>query len=157
MLTFLKRHGWQIFGAIAVCLALSPFLLLSAPFAGPILGDCPNLEATGYLKLPPSVKKVTHITQHGGKSCTIFLRFQTSPQELNDFVDSTLIKSPLTSTLPTSSGGIEQLEKSTGWKVTISAFLAGENQQGLESQFIIVDTSQQAFYTVYVVTRKDWL
>jgi hypothetical protein len=87
-----------------------------------------------------------------------------SPSELDSFMATTMIQTPLSSTkLPQRIGGIDYLQQATGWKLnpTIS-YLAGEKPIGIEpldlnEQTVFIDTSDPDEYVVYLTTKVNWL
>lgn len=111
-------------------------------------------------RLPPNVNQVEKHTLELTRSCTLWIKFNVRPSELNTLISTTLIEHELSSTeMPTTIGGIAFLQQETGWDLnSMNSFLAGETTgtgaRYLDEQFVIVDTSYSAQYTVYIVTKR---
>jgi hypothetical protein len=124
--------------------------------------DCLS-EEKDYFTLPRNSQNFESLSLYNARSCKYIIKFQISPAHLSEFVATTFIREPLSSTsLPQLIGGITQLEAETNWQVkTISSFLTGEAQgtgdHYLDEQFIFVDVTDKDFYTVYLVTKKNWI
>src|SRR5437762_113380 len=88
--------------------------------------DCLGSESSAYFMLPQSASQIERHSLFLSRSCTHWLKFEMKPTDLDGFVATTFIKSPLSSTfLPQKIGGIDFLQQETTWKLdTISSFLA---------------------------------
>ncbi len=125
--------------------------------------SCLDGESDKYFNLPPTAQSVEKHSLVLSRSCTLWIKFHIPPSDLNAFISTTFIKDELSTTLlPTSIGGIAYLEQKTGWDLNsinshLSGEASGEGNTYLDEQFVFVDTTNPAQYTVYLVTKKNWL
>lgn len=124
---------------------------------------CLGGKENSYFQLPPSARSVEQQEKNLSRSCTVRLKFHVASIELENFLATTFIQTPLSATeLPQSIGGIDVLQAETGWNVSpVSLYLAGEargtGQHYLDEQMIFVDTSDPEDYVVYFTTKVNWL
>jgi hypothetical protein len=123
------------------------------------VGQCPvgqslsndQIERFGRLKMPASAQNVSAVAD-GAQGCSVYLTFQIPPSDLDPFVATTMITPPL---MPTQQPeGFESLPPTVKWSLPVGKpYLAGQTEESFkEYQWIAVDTSDAAKYTVYVIT-----
>lgn len=152
------RCGSLLAGSILVCVVtvLLIFSLINSPEA------CIDFENGGYFKIPALATNLEKQAQHSSRSCTVYLKFELSPTDLDNFVETTLIKMPLSPAIPDMIGGVDHWQEQTGWKLDkAKSYLAGqaigEKDKFLDEQAIFVDTTNSTQYIVYLVTKRNWL
>lgn len=115
------------------------------------------LEDKAMFKLPPSAQGMKVTTKSGSSWCDIGVRFEMQPNELSQFVNSTRVGSLSSSTQPHwFNDGQEQVLRETGMNLeSMKSYLFGSiNIDGLNQQFVLVDTSDPKIYAIYLVTER---
>ena len=125
--------------------------------------SCLDGETNNYFSLPSTAQAIENHSLQLTRSCTLWIKFQIPASDLNTFISTTFIKGRISSTLmPMRIGSVAYLHQMTGWDLnSLNSSLAGEaegtGERYLDEQFVIVDTSNSTQYTVYLVTKKNWL
>jgi hypothetical protein len=124
---------------------------------------CIDGERDTYFRLPSNAQEIEEHSVTHSRSCTHWIRFEIPPTDLNSFVTTTFIQTPLSSqTLPERWWDFDHLQEVTGWGLSnITSYLGGEAGgtmgRHLDYQIIFVDTTNPSHYIVYLVTNKNWL
>lgn len=116
-----------------------------------------------YFELPSSAAGLKQQSIQSSRSCTLWVKFEISPTELENFIVTTFVQTPLSSiNMPQSIGGVEYIQQQTGWKLaSATSYVAGETKGSgklyLDQQWLFVDTSDQSKYVIYLTTNHNWL
>lgn len=71
---------------------------------------CLGNKSSQYFKLPSSATDIQKHSDDATRSCTVWVKFEMNPADLESFLKTTFIKMPLSSTiLPQGIGGIDTL------------------------------------------------
>ena len=156
------RRSWWGAGAVAIAGLLVGCALVggaglwlaarSSPFGGRAqpTPTSAQIESVARITLPPSVRGV-RAHQEGFMDRIIWVRFEMAPADLGPFVAGTRVPPPLSSATNPFAGGIGS--KLPGWTPEeAQRFEAGEASAGGVGQAILIDTTDQQRYVVYVRT-----
>lgn len=143
-------------GAFSLAWGNSNFICFGTPF--PSNAD---VENRAYFKFPQSANNIEYQTDGVNRKagCTIWAKFDIQPNQLSEFLETTLVKHLDTSQLGDPFPYFVQEQR---WNIGQQG-LGGHIHTTLDTsvvysdQWIWVDTSQPTMSTVYLVVNKEWL
>jgi hypothetical protein len=159
---FALMGGILLIGVVVICfvIASGAALLANDP-------DCYFAGNRGgaYFRLPPSTQNIERYSDSRSRSCAFAVRFQIPANELDTFLATALIKSPLVSRkLTEQKDNIDYYQETIGWQLdTTTVYRVGKKEMGdgrerhLDVQRLFVDTSNPDEYMVYLATTINWL
>jgi hypothetical protein len=166
MSIFVKNHKRSFFLVFTILFSLPALCLLTAFVIWQLISaspGCTSVHKNRYFTLPMSVTDLDTASYEDSVSCTQWVRFRIPPSELEPFVTTTLIESPLSATIaPNIRMMMNELVSEADWTVNVfTSSLSGEGDitdqsQSPAGQRIFVDTSDENQYVVYLWTRGYW-
>lgn len=118
------------------------------------LGEMPysreTVERMARVSLPENAGDLI-VETSGLQDCEIFLSFKIHPDDLDNFLRSTFVETPLRRERPPSY--FDHVPPSLAWTLKdVDTHLIGEGERNGERQYIAVDTKALLVYTVYFAT-----
>lgn len=118
------------------------------------------LETNAHFQFPASASGVSRIAEASSSWCAMGVRFDMEPDELNQFLDTSRVKS-LSKTAPADQFVQDRnyIAKPIGLNLAaMKSYLFGYvDKDYFHQQHIIVDTSDPKSYVVFVITEDGYL
>lgn len=144
-----------ILGIIALSWGSSYLTCFSTPFP-----SLESVEKGAFFEFPDSANDVEYNANAESRKngCTVWVKFEMDSQEIETFIESTLINNFEAN--PLDEGAFIYYLQEQGWHQP-EGTLAGHNTTYVDDtyvyQWIFWEELESSKYTVYIITNKEWL